>query len=440
MADLYWQPPTNPGLFDDGNNWRVGSISGPVHGLTPSSADNVNFVAGGTANYTCLFNGAVSVSSFIAQDTGGTFSFNAGVPSCLIQIQFTFDISEAGVAQAAFFGLLTSSPSFPAVQIEIKTTGSSAGYVNAGPHQLGLVRAQKPISGGVTYLKSKNTSGTYPFKVYSLWVDTGRAEFVVADCDGAHFGHPTTVLTTAPALFMTGIASSKSFYAQFPASKPIIVYGNIQGSPGPYPGNYSMNWATDTRLEFRGVSSAILIDLEPVPAVLGNPIQPQWLPNVYNYLGENASGGVVSSGGVLVINTVPVYFISLTCTAAGSVSGSFDRRVWLGTTAPLSFPDLLISNNSPYSGATPFLTLAGDGSNQVTLRSNNPGVQAIIKVTSSAPPLTVNATYTTIQDIFADTTGGTQYLAYTQNGNVNGGNNTNWQFTPATGGFLAFFM
>ena len=72
-------------------------------------------------------------------------------------------------------------------------------------------------------------------------------------------------------------------------------------------------------------------------------------------------------------------------------------------------------------------SFATSGTNQKYLRSTLTGSQATLSDASGANSLS----YTTIQDIFA--TGGATWNAYYANGNIDGGNNTNWNFggTPS---------
>ena len=71
-------------------------------------------------------------------------------------------------------------------------------------------------------------------------------------------------------------------------------------------------------------------------------------------------------------------------------------------------------------------TLSGASTAQVTLRSGGSGTRATISKASG----TVSVSYLTIQDIAA--TGGATWNAFTTNGNVDGGNNTGWNFSGAT--------
>jgi hypothetical protein len=72
---------------------------------------------------------------------------------------------------------------------------------------------------------------------------------------------------------------------------------------------------------------------------------------------------------------------------------------------------------------------ATSGTNQKYLQSTTPGTQATISQASGV----VSVSYLTIQDIIA--TGGATWDAFYYNGNLDGGNNTNWIFgeSPAYG-------
>jgi hypothetical protein len=72
---------------------------------------------------------------------------------------------------------------------------------------------------------------------------------------------------------------------------------------------------------------------------------------------------------------------------------------------------------------------ATSGTNQKYLQSTTPGTQATISQASGV----VSVSYLTIQDIYA--TGGATWDAFYYNGNLDGGNNTNWIFgeSPAYG-------
>lgn len=101
-----------------------------------------------------------------------------------------------------------------------------------------------------------------------------------------------------------------------------------------------------------------------------------------------------------------------------------------------------ITNNYGSTGATtitlPFgttttvsnFTASGTSGKLLTLNSNNPGVRATLSKSSG----TVNVTFLNIQDSAA--TGGATWNA---TDSTNGGNNTGWNITTSSTGFLLFF-
>ena len=74
----------------------------------------------------------------------------------------------------------------------------------------------------------------------------------------------------------------------------------------------------------------------------------------------------------------------------------------------------------------------GTAGNLVTLNSSSAGSQATLSDASG----TISVNYVSITDSAA--TGGATWLAYTSNGNVDGGNNTGWVFSQSSGNFLIF--
>jgi hypothetical protein len=80
-------------------------------------------------------------------------------------------------------------------------------------------------------------------------------------------------------------------------------------------------------------------------------------------------------------------------------------------------------------------TVSGTAGNLVTINATTPGTRATLSKASG----TVSVSNCSITDSSA--TGGAVWRAFTTNGNVDGGNNLGWVFSPPGGGnFLAFFM
>lgn len=451
MADLYWNAPSSPGYYSDGNNWRVGSSSGPVSGVAPTTTDNV-FFTGSSSTVSCTFDIDPSVNSFTAADPNS--GFQLGGPTLSITVRNTFELSNASSAQASIFSILTSSPASPAVTIT--ATGSGTKYINIGPWQIGRLVVQNSTTTSTTYLQSAQGSTIYPFKCYALLLNYGIAEFDVANCDGAHLGYPDSaaVSFTVPAINLSnaGGTAYKRLKMQFNSSKKVVLYNDFMAGQTSLSNTFDLTFTNSTIIEVRGTASVVQIAIDPTPAYFGSPLTPEQLPFVYNYLGEDISGTAVSSGGTLQFGGAnspytwkPIKLYGLTCTAAGSVSGSFVRGIQMGTGYNFSSPtpflyDLLVSYNTPFGSVTPIFNIAGDSTNQVTLTSNTSGVPSRFKFLTSSPPTTASISYTNLSYINADTTAGATYLAYTTNGNVNGGGNTNWEFTAASSGFLGFFF
>lgn len=435
MADLYWNAPSSPAYFNDANNWRVGSSSGPVSGSAPGSSDNVYF-SPSSSTIGCIFNVDPTVNSFVADDPSGSLSMLS--TTLQITVGYAFDISQAGAGQAAMFSQWKPLPGGSAVTVVVTGTGGTP-YVNIGQYQIGKLVINRP-SGTVSLKSGSGPFSIYPFKCYELHLQLGIAQFDVSLCNGAHLGYAPGGYAS-PALFLVSAAGYKKLDAQFPASKPIIMFGGFRAVPGTTSGGYyEMSWAADTVMEFRGPNALTDINIQPVPAYLGAPLVPLWVPYVYNYLGEDLSGSAVSSGGSLRYTNGPLKAYGVTSTAAGSSSGAFTRGVILDTGAPSGFFDLLISYARPGGSITPVLNIAGDATHQATLQSEPPGTQSKLMFQPASGPATVQTFYTTITDVNADISAGVQYIAYTADGNVDGGGNTNWLFTAAASGMLMFFF
>lgn len=76
--------------------------------------------------------------------------------------------------------------------------------------------------------------------------------------------------------------------------------------------------------------------------------------------------------------------------------------------------------------------LAGVSGALVYIGSTNASAATVSKASG-----TVSASYTSIS--YSTATGGARFEAYSSNGNVDGGNNTGWQFSQGSGNFMAFF-
>jgi hypothetical protein len=392
----------------------------------------------------CIFDANVSVRSFTADDPNGSFTLGPGyVDSFEIQVSTGLDITYAGSSQAVIFSQWSVLNDAPVVSIYANPGASSTAQIKIGQNQIGKLEIIGSTS-ATTQLYSDAGISVYPFKCYMLQIDYGTAQFVVASCNGAILGYPSNTSTSRAAVSMP-VDAYKKLDAQFPASKPIVLFGGFYSRSGSYLYNYDLTWASDTQIHFRGASASSTLSVCPIPSGPGVPIAAKQAPAVFNYLGENISGGSVSSGGILVIDSTaiglsgacPTNVYSVTSTPAGSVSGSFTRGVELGSTVGTSRYTYL---QIPGSGASPAFTVYGDSTHQATLTGTSGATsQGYLAYTNVSSP-TLTLYYTTVTNVNAVTTTGSQYVAYTADGNINGGNNTNWVFAPSQSGFLAFLM
>lgn len=132
-------------------------------------------------------------------------------------------------------------------------------------------------------------------------------------------------------------------------------------------------------------------------------------PNVVNILNDFGAPNRLTIYGS---NT----FASLTATSTISTEAK-TIRLESGTTTTITSSLVL----SGISGK--LVTLSATSSSQATI--------------SALPGVPTPATYTTIS--YSNATGGATFNALLTDGNVNGGNNTGWNFVALSGGFLAFF-
>jgi len=448
MADLFWNAPSSPAYYTDAANWRVGASFGPVSPNAPTAADSVWF-SPSSSTIGCEFNSHVNVTSFTANDPNGSFTLAPTFTSNLeITVTDTFSIAAAGINQRSIFALMNTGLTDAAVKLFTQPSAGGSTYVASGGFQLGRIIVNGAIN-GTTYFAANQPGGITipPFKCYVLQINSGVAEFLLSDCGGLHLGYPgSSPLFTV--LQMTGSLYSE-LDARFPSAQPIIMYGGCLIAKA-YPAVYTLTWANDTQIHVRGYATTVQLKVVPTPSFMGVPEQPGKLPYVYNYLGENAAGAAVGSGGTIIFSSpyfgggayAPIYLQGLTCTAAGSVSGLFNRGIELYVD-PLYIQVTEIQFPGYGSASTTVFNLAGAPSNPVTFR-NTPGVpsgsgyRGRLNFLNIVTP-NVTTSYTLISGIDAVPFGAGQYLAYTVNGNVDLGNNVGWIFEQSSSGFLAFF-
>lgn len=109
---------------------------------------------------------------------------------------------------------------------------------------------------------------------------------------------------------------------------------------------------------------------------------------------------------------------TLTITGANTFQDITYNPALLGIATTITFP------SSKITTFTSGFSLSGHPSGLVTINSSTVGTQAILALSSG----TVNTSYLSIKDCNA--TGGATWNAFTSNGNVDGGNNLGWVFSP----------
>lgn len=159
-----------------------------------------------------------------------------------------------------------------------------------------------------------------------------------------------------------------------------------------------------------------------------------------NTLGNIRGNLTISSGMTLTAGTNSCIFsgtlqqqnittngktLDFPLTFSGTVTYEFQDALTMGSTRALTFSGgTLKLKAGATSTVSSFVT---SGTTQKYLQSTLAGSQATLSDASGTNSLS----YTTIQDIFA--TGGATWNAYYASGNIDGGNNTNWNFggTPS---------
>lgn len=142
--------------------------------------------------------------------------------------------------------------------------------------------------------------------------------------------------------------------------------------------------------------------------------------------GANATTFAATSGTNTITTALKTLDFPLTFNGIGGTF-AFQDALTQGATRAFTVTNGTVQlKASATSTVGSFVT---SGTNQKFLQSTTSGTQATLSQASGV----VNTSYLTIQDIFA--TGGATWNSFYSNGNLDGGNNTNWIFgeTPAYG-------
>jgi hypothetical protein len=121
--------------------------------------------------------------------------------------------------------------------------------------------------------------------------------------------------------------------------------------------------------------------------------------------------------------------LSQTGTGALTISGSNTFESISNTVQPTTITFTSGTTQTFTSG----FALAGTAGNLVTINASTTSAATLSKSSG-----VISVSYCTIS--YSTASGGAAWRAYTTNGNVDGGNNTGWLFSPASGNrFFAFF-
>lgn len=412
MATYYWVGGsgdfTDPGLI----HWSLTSGGSPS-GFVPSSTDDVVFDSAGGVG-TCTFPSFVTVNSFTANNN--SISFNTGGASDL-HVRGNLSLAQANKTQIQSY--------FEGASFKLYLDATSSGSYTASTNTLNITAIEIAPSSSSTnyYLTSFNTSGTPGYvATKKLTLTSGNLYLGYNYTYSYRFGNVST--TTQHTAVDASSATSNSIVTS--GSNPavtITAYGDVIFGNRPNP----VGFAASTILEFRGSATPRQLTFNWSSGTPANVP----LSKIVNYTGEDISGSSVGSGVVLQISGAAIQVDQITCTAAGSVSGNYARGISFDSTYQTVFTNLY---------ATP-LNAVGNATYQVTLTAPAGGLghSTISADLGGASNGTLQVYYCTLSRMYASAAG--QYFAYTANGNVDGGSNSYWLFTPVNAsGFLMFFQ
>lgn len=379
--------------------------------MIPGSTDDVVFDANGGVG-TCTFPIGVTVNSFTCNNN--SISFNGGV-GYELHVRGTLSLAQANKVNIQSY--------FEGTNFALWLEAPTAGSYTISTNTLTITRIYiSPTSSSTQYyLTSFNSSGT-PGYVAAKRLDllSGIVYFGYNYTYSYRFGDvsTTTQHTAIQASSTASISTSSSNPAVTITAYGDVIFGNRQ---------YPVSFAASTVLEFRGSATPRNLTFNWSS---GTPADVP-LSKIVNYTGENISGSSVGSGVTLQISGAAIQVDQITCTTAGSVSGSYQRGISFDSTYETRFTNTY---------TTP-LVAVGNATYQVTLTApaSGSGQSDISADLGGSSNGILRVYYCTLSRMGASPVG--QYLSYTSDGNVDGMfNDTYWLFTPVNAsGFLMFF-
>lgn len=307
------------------------------------------------------------------------------------------------------------------IDAPISKTGVGATVQLQDNLTIGSTRTFNLLSGGLN-LNGKNlTSGFFVSNNTSVRsITSGAGQFYVT-------GNSGTVFTIANDTNLT-LADKPTVNATYSGSTGTRTIGGGSSLTAANAININVTAGSDT-ITLASSSNYTNINFTGFSGTFSNSVI-----NVYgNYTlssgmtltsGTNATTFQATSGTQQITTNNKTLDFPITFNGVGGTF-AFQDALTLGSTRALTLTNGTVKLKAGVTSTVG--SFATSGTNQKYLQSTLAGSQATLSDASGTNSLS----YTTIQDIFA--TGGATWNAYYANGNIDGGNNTNWNFggTPS---------
>lgn len=416
MATYYWIGGSGDFYDLTFSHWSTSSGGAPS-GFNPSSSDDVVFDSNSGVG-TCTFTSVRSCNSFTVNNTSMSFNTTGGVAE--LQVGGNLSLAAGNVANMQSL--------FENANFALRLNASVTGSYTVTTSTLNITRVYiEPASSSTNYyLSSFNSSGTPGYVAIKRLDHTSGNVYLGYNYTYSYRLGDVSNSSQHTALYCYSTNSKSIITSSSNPAVTITAYGDVTFGTQ-YNGNYTLNLDSSTILDFRGSATPRVLTV--APAGSSPSTTPVPFGQIYNYTGENITGGSTGSGVQLQLTGAPISVHRITCTSDGSVSGNYSRGITFDGTYQTTFTNTFASP----------LNAVGNSTYQVTLTAPTGNFASIYADYGGASNGTLQVYYCTLSRLNASMSG--QYLAYTGNGNVDGGFNTNWVFAPTnTGGFLLFFQ
>jgi hypothetical protein len=442
-------------LFGGGNITIIGS-----GGTVWNTANATNFTYTGTPTVNFTYSGSTGTRTLTAHNTGATqatvFNFNFSAGSDTITLTGAFlakNINFTGFAGTLSNTAINSYGDVTIASGMTLTAGASVmSFVGASVTQLITTNAKTldfPLTfngvGGVFQLQDAMTVGstrtvTLTNGTLNLtgnsgnWtLSTGLFSSANANARAIVFGTGNITITGSGTVWNTGTVTNFSYtgtptvnVSNNSATATTVTTGALSEAQA-LTFNYTVGTytLTDTSSVYKNLNFTGFTGTVPNSArtIYGNLTI---VSGATNSAGANATTFAATSGTQQITTNAVTLDYPLTFNGVGGTF-AFQDALTQGSTRAFTVTNGTVQlKASATSTVGSFVT---SGTNQKNLQSTTSGTQATLSQASG----TVSTSYLTVQDIFA--TGGATWNAFYYNGNLDGGNNTNWIFgeSPAYG-------